>query len=87
MPEIGLVLSNHDGTPRGESTVILGKAPRRGSWFDLGDGTAARCDDVRIVSGDVVVFASLDRPGGPPRLRSARGRQRGAARSRPRGAR
>ena len=80
MPEFGLVLTDHDGTPLEQSRVTLNKAPGRGSWFDVGDGVAARCDDKRIIAGDLVLYASLDRPGGPPRLKRDRSPVGGAAR-------
>jgi hypothetical protein len=38
--------------------VPLSKVPMRGSWFDLGDRTAAQVKDVRMVAGEPVIFAA-----------------------------
>jgi hypothetical protein len=67
--EFGLQLVDHKGVLQEQSLVRLNKAPKQGSWFNLGDGTAARCTAIRIIGGEQVIFASLDKPGGPPRLR------------------
>jgi hypothetical protein len=58
--------------------VTLPKGPKysRGVWFDLGDGSAARLEDVRMISGDVVLFAVLDPTGMPSTARLVRSAQR-----------
>jgi hypothetical protein len=37
--------------------VQLNKLPKLGSWFDLGDGTPAQAKEIRMISGDRVIFA------------------------------
>jgi hypothetical protein len=37
--------------------VKLNKVPKRGSWFDLGDGTPAKAKDIRMIGGEPVIFA------------------------------
>jgi hypothetical protein len=70
MPDFGLELVDHLGRAQRQRSVLLNKVPKQGSWFDLGDGTAARCTKVMIIGGERVIFATLDKPGGPPRLKT-----------------
>ena len=39
--------------------VRLSRLPKRGSWFDLGDGTPALAKDVRTIGGEPVIFAAI----------------------------
>jgi hypothetical protein len=66
MPEYPLQVGNADADRHDESyEVTLAKVPKsvRGVWLDLGDGTAARLDEVRRISGDDVLFGIRDPAG------------------------
>jgi hypothetical protein len=76
MPVFDLELVDHRGRAQQQRSVLLNKVPKQGSWFDLGDGTAAKCTRVMIESGDRVIYATLDRPGGSPRLKDQKRRQK-----------
>jgi hypothetical protein len=53
VPEFPVELSNPD-----ESRVVkLNKLPRRGAWFDLGDGTPAQAKEIRMIGGEPVILA------------------------------
>ena len=45
--------------PPASLVVRLRKVPKRGSWFDLGDGTPAQAKDIRTIAGSPVIFAAL----------------------------
>jgi hypothetical protein len=56
MPEFPVELRQVTGEET-SLVVTLNKLPKRGSWFDLGDGDAAKVEDVRVIGGEPVIFA------------------------------
>jgi len=58
VPEFPLVLTDAEGTQQGETTsVVLGKLPAAGSWFDLPHGAVALVKSVRWIGSEPVIFA------------------------------
>lgn len=49
--------------------VTLGRVPGRGCWFELDDGGAARLDEVRMIAGELVLFATREAGGAPSSAR------------------
>jgi hypothetical protein len=62
------------GEPNG--SVLLNRVPKRDRGSISVTGPAARCTKVMIMSGERVIFAALDGPGGPPRLKAQKRRGR-----------
>ena len=59
MPDFPVEL--RDETGQEVSLVVrLNKLPKQGSWFDLGDGDAAKVKEVRIIGGEPVIVALRD---------------------------
>jgi hypothetical protein len=70
MPEYPVELRDPAGAfPDGSLTVRLDEVPKRGSWFDLGDGLSAQVKDVRAIGGEPVIFAGRKTEPGRGRLR------------------
>lgn len=70
MPDFWVELHDPNGVqPDRSFTVRLNKVPKQGSWFDLGDGTPAKAVDIRMMSGEKVIFAELDTGTGRKRLK------------------
>ena len=49
--------------------VTLGGVPARGCWFELDGGGSARLDEVRMIGGERVIFATRQAGDVPPSAR------------------
>ena len=69
MPDFPVVLSDPTGVmPEVRLIVKLNKVPKKGSWFDLGGGEPAQAKEIRMITGDIVIYASRDPERRPDRL-------------------
>jgi hypothetical protein len=57
MPDFPIVVSDGSGRELGTLQVNLNKVPKVGSDFEIPGVGLARCREVRIISGDKVIFA------------------------------
>jgi hypothetical protein len=70
VPDFPVELTDPDGIlPVASLVVKLNKVPKRGSWFDLGDGTPAKAVEVRTIGGERVTYAVRDSEPGRRRLK------------------
>jgi hypothetical protein len=71
MPEFPVELTDPNGVVADASLVVrLKKLPKRGSWFDLGNGETAQVKQIRMIGGEPVIFAARDTEAARPRLKS-----------------
>ena len=71
MPEFDVELIDTEGVrPAQHVLVTLNKVPKLGSWFDLGGGVPAQVKDLRMIGGDIVIYAVREKDPGRRRLKS-----------------
>ena len=71
VPEFAVTLTDPDGIRPDESLLVnLNKVPKQGSGCDLGNGVPAQVKKLRMMSGEVVIFAMRDKHPGRRRLKT-----------------
>jgi hypothetical protein len=45
------------GEPAASLVVPMNELPKRGSWFDVGDGTLVRATEIRTIWGEPLIYA------------------------------